>query len=337
MESAVTGTVRVGYVRALLDYLEDHDLATASVFSPELQQRLDDDCLSERIPVPLWSDLLAKAIAVTDDEHLPLKLAQSIIPKHWGVFAYAAMTCKNLAEVAAILIRYERLIDDANDAKLLADGDQIALQWIPRIPDLHPALMQISVASWVVFAQRHTGRSDLIADVEFSCPPPRDITQYQHLFGGRVRFDQPITQLRFPKDYLQLPITYHDPESHQLLVSQVIQQIQDLKRPDEYQQTVRGIIVQQLSHGRCTLDSVANGLNTPTRSLQHQLEQSGTSFRQLLDNTRAELARHYLDDPDMALVDVAFLLGFSEQSPFTKAFKRWTGETPGEYRKRHTG
>ena len=337
MESAVTGTVRVGYVRALLDYLESHDLATTSVFAPELQQRLDDGCLNERIPVPLWSDLLAKAIAVTHDEHLPLKLAQSIIPKHWGVFAYAAMTCKNLAEVTAILIRYERLVDDANDAKLLIEGDHIALQWIPRMPNLHPALMQLSVASWVVFAQRHTGRSDLTVDVEFSCPPPQDITHYQDLFGGQVRFDQPTTQLRFPSKHLQLPITYHDPESHQLLVSQVIQQIQDLKRPDEFQQTVRGIIVQQLSHGRCTLDSVASELGNPTRSLQHQLERAGTSFRQLLDDTRAELACHYLNDPDMALVDVAFLLGFSEQSPFTKAFKRWTGETPGEYRKRTAG
>lgn len=334
MEQAAIGTVRIGYVRALLDYLRQHQQAVSAVFSTELQQQLDQATLNERVPVPLWSDLLQQAIAITGDEHLPLKLAQSIIPKHWGVFAYAAMTCKNLAEVAAMLVRYERLIDDANDSRIVTEGDHIALQWLPRLPNPHPALMLISVCSWIVFAQRHTGRTDLQADVDFTCPPPQDTAPYQQLFGGQVRFDQPVTQIRFPAQYLQLPITYHDPESHQLLVSQVIQQMQALKRPDEYQQTVKEIIVQQLSQGRCSLDSVAGALDTPTRTLQHQLEQTGTGFRQLLDDTRAELARHYLNDPDMALVDVAFLLGFSEQSPFTKAFKRWTGETPGEYRKR---
>ena len=336
MQNAATGTVRTGYVRALLDYLENHQLDTAAVFTPQLRNQLDDGSLNERISVVLWGELLAKAIAVSADPCLPLHLAEELIPKHWGVFAYAAMTCKNLGEVSAMLVRYERLIDDANDSRLIMQGDNVCLQWIPRLEHLHPALMQVSLASWVAFARRHTGRRDLVADVDFTFATPVDIEPYRQLFGGTVCFGQPITQLIFPANYLQLPITYHDPDALRILVSQVIQQLEHLQRPDELHASIRDIISQQISSGRCSLEQVAAELQVPARTLQYQLEQSGTSFRTLLDNTREQLARHYLNDPNMSLVDVAFLLGFSEQSPFTKAFKRWTGETPGEYR-RHLG
>lgn len=340
MEFATTGSVRLGYVRALLDYLDNHcstaHCSTSSAdLTTELTLHLQDHSLNERIPVPLWSELMAKAIACSGDECLPLKLAKEINPKHWGVFSYAAMTCKNLAEVASMLVRYETVIDEANDTHMVLLQDRVGLQWIPRMENLHPALMQVSVASWVVFARRHTGRRDLVADVDFTFDPPPDTAPFHELFGGNVQFGQNTTQLLFPKEYLQIPITYHDPESHRILISQVIQQTQSLKQPGELQNSIKKSIMEQLSGGRCTLENVAEALQISTRTLQYQLEQSGTSFRGLLDSTRAELARHYLLEPDMSLVDVAFLLGFSEQSPFTKAFKRWTGETPGEYRKRN--
>ena len=171
---------------------------------------------------------------------------------------------------------------------------------------------------------------------EFGEDKPPDTTPFRELFGGKVQFRQSTTQLLFPKEYLQIPITFHDPESHRILISQVIQQNESLKQPSQQQNNIKQAIMEQLSSGRCTLENVADSLMMSPRTLQYQLEQAGTSFRALLDATRTELARHYLLDPDMSLVDVAFLLGFSEQSPFTKAFKRWTGEPPGEYRKRNS-
>src|SRR5690606_14901540 len=134
-----------------------------------------------------WIDLLNRAIAVTADPDLPLRVAEELTPRHWGVFAYAAMTCETLAQVVTILERYERLIDEANDSCLALDGGRAALQWLPRIEQPAPALMQLSVASWVVFARRYTGRTELPADVDFTFPAPADTSTYQRLFGGQVR------------------------------------------------------------------------------------------------------------------------------------------------------
>jgi AraC-like DNA-binding protein len=337
MSDAATGTVRIGYVRVLLDYLTHHQYPIERFFPKQLLELLNSSSLNERIPVADWRQLLENAVMLVDDEQLPLKLAKKLTPKHGGVLAYASMTCRNLAEVVAILGRYERLIDEVNDTHLIRQGDNVQLQWIPRLGTPAPAFMQLSLASWVIFARRYTQRNDLVADVDFTFDEPKNTEQYQQIFGGQLRFQQSTTQLIFPTDYLQLPITYHDPESHRALLSQAQIQIDNLRNQLHHDNTLfpqlRNAIIQQLSRGGVALEHIAEQLNVPARTLQHQLEHNGTSFRKLLDEIRLELAQIYLKDQNMSLADIAFLLGYSEQSPFSKAFKRWTGQTPGEYRK----
>lgn len=335
MEHLPGGTVRIGYVRALLDYLLHHDIDVSPVFSADLLAELDAPSLNERLPVQRWGELLERAIAHTGDAALPLHIAGELTPRHWGVFAYAAMSCKTLAEVVVILERYERLIDEVNDTRMVLLGDKAGLQWLPRVKAPVPALMQLSLSSWCVFARRYTGHAELVADVHFTFPAPADITPYQRIFGGTIAFNQPVTQLVFPLQYLQLPITHHDADTHRILLSQAQSQFEALNAENTVQQQLRDAITRRLtSSGGVTLEQLAEDMGLASRTLQYQLEASGTSYRQLLDEVRTQLARFYLSDPDMALVDVAFLLGYSEQSPFNKAFKRWTGETPGEYRKR---
>ena len=333
MNPAPTGTVRIGYVRALLDYLNHRGLDASRIFEPALLRELDSPSLNERIPLQQWAVLLQSAIAATGDADLPLRVAEDLTPKHWGVFAYVAMTCQTLAQVVVILERYERLIDEANDTRLLIEGSHAALQWLPRQPESEPAFMQLSLASWAVFARRYTEHPELQADVDFTFAPPRDISTYQQIFGGRIRFNQPVTQLRFPLHYLQLPITHHDADTHRVLITQAQVQIAALGTGQSFAEQVRQAITPHLSTGKVNLEHTAALLNLAPRTLQYQLEQDGTHYRHLLDDIRRELACFYLQDPDMALVDVAFLLGYSEQSPFNKAFKRWVGVTPGEYRK----
>lgn len=328
------GTVRIGYVRALLDYLQHHRFDCGRILDDPLRRELEASSLNQRLPLHHWIELLNRAIAVTEDPDLPLRVAEELTPRHWGVFAYAAMTCETLAQVVVILERYERLIDEANDSRLVVSGGRGALQWLPRIDRPAPALMQLALASWVVFARRYTGRTEVSADVDFTFPAPADTRTYQRIFGGQIRFSQPVTQLSFPLEHLQLPITHHDADTHRLLLSQARSQFAALDTERSVVALVRQAITRHLSSGKVTLEQLAEVLQMAPRTLQYQLEHSGTHFRQVLDEVRRELACIYLEDPDMALVDVAFLLGYSEQSPFTKAFKRWTGETPGEYRRR---
>lgn len=336
MGETLTGTVRIGYVQVLLDYLKQHQYSPEQVFTPALLAQFKSASPNERLPIQVWGDAMERACALTKDEQLALKLAQLLTPKHWGVFAYAAMTCKTLADVVVLLERYERLIDDMNDSTIVLEGGQAKLQWLPKIQTPSPAFMQMSTASWVIFARRYTERNDLIADADFTFSQPGNCNEYERLFGGNVRFNQPVTQILFPLSYLQLPIAYHDPDSHRVLLSQIKSSIHQADKEQDLHTQLRDTIITNLHKERVTLEYIADQLKMPARALQYQLEQNGTTFRKLLDQIRLEMAQLLLEDADMTLVDIAFLLGYSEQSPFTKAFKRWTGETPGEYRKRNT-
>lgn len=328
------GSVRMGYVQALLDYLDNHHAEAKSMIPEALLAGLNSESLNDRIPIAQWGDLLNHAITLSGDPALPLRVAEELAPRHWGVFAYAAMSCVSLAEVVGILDRYERLIDEINDTRINVFGDRAGLEWIPRCEAPVPAFMQLSVASWAVFARRYTNRPDLIADVHFTFPAPADTSAYKRIFGGEVQFSQASTQLIFPINYLQLPVTHHDADVNRILMTQLQMQLEGLASHTDFIAQLRNTIYHQLSKGRASLEHVASALGMAPRSLQYKLDEQGLSFREVLDDVQLSLARKYLQDPAMSIVDVAFLLGYSEQSAFQKAFKRWTNETPGEFRKR---
>ncbi len=99
---------------------------------------------------------------------------------------------------------------------------------------------------------------------------------------------------------------------------------------------VRASIASNLAQDRARLGAIAEELNLSQRTLQRKLSDAGASFQQVLDLTRKELAQGYLLQRDLGLADIAFLLGFQEQSAFNHAFKEWTGESPGSYREKRS-
>jgi AraC-like DNA-binding protein len=96
---------------------------------------------------------------------------------------------------------------------------------------------------------------------------------------------------------------------------------------------VKAGIIDSLPSGPVANEKVARELGMSVRSLQRRLAEAGTSFRDLLDTSRQEMAQSYIREPEIELVEIAFLLGFSDQSAFSRAFKRWTGNSPNEVRK----
>jgi len=100
---------------------------------------------------------------------------------------------------------------------------------------------------------------------------------------------------------------------------------------------VKAGIIDALPSGPVANEKVARDLGLSVRSLQRRLAEAGTSFRDLLDTSRQEMALSYIREPEIELAEIAFLLGFSDQSAFSRAFKRWTGNTPNEVRKAHLG
>ena len=148
-----------------------------------------------------------------------------------------------------------------------------------------------------------------------------------------IEYDAPAAELVIAKDSWEQTLPNADAqllkvmdEHAQLLLSKRI-------LPDDFVGQVRKEIIRDLHGGEALRDTIANRLNMSPRTLQRRLEENGIAYAELLDEVRAELAKNKLQNSELSLAEIGFLLGFSEQSSFNRAFKRWTGKTPREYQR----
>jgi AraC-like DNA-binding protein len=134
------------------------------------------------------------------------------------------------------------------------------------------------------------------------------------------------------RDLLDTPLVRADPRLCVILDRQVRETLERLPKTTDLSERVRQIVAEKLTAGEPKIGEIARGLGMSARTLQRQLDRDGTKFRELIDALRRELAVSHLKEKEIPIAEVAFLLGFSEASAFHRAFKRWSGQTPAEFR-----
>ena len=169
--------------------------------------------------------------------------------------------------------------------------------------------------------------------VEFQHDPPADISEHLRLFRCPIEFRAATNRLSFNSSSLSVPIEQADASLCALLDRHAQELLAKYPPRDSLVDQVRSIIASEFRGGDPSLERVADQLRLTPRTLQRKLHELGTSHNDLLDQMRRQLAMRYLREREMAICEVAYLLGFSESSSFHRAFKRWTGVTPKEFRK----
>src|SRR5262249_2535552 len=149
-----------------------------------------------------------------------------------------------------------------------------------------------------------------------------------------VEFDSGLNEMWLNSATLDLPIMKADPGLCAVLDRHAEELLAKYPRSDDLVARLREIIRNELNGGDPGVDRVARQLGLSARTLQRKLREHGITHQEILDQMRKDLATRYLSQPEMAICEVAYLLGFSESSAFHRAFKRWTGSTPTEFRKR---
>lgn len=287
-----------------------------------------------RFPMDLWSDLLHRAQQVLGIPALGIQIGRLITPAHIGILGYALLACANLAEALVRFERYARLVYDHGPMGTHFDGKSIELEWGEGC--VHPGQLadEVALTALVQFARNVTNQPLRPDYVCFLNPAPADVAPYEDYFGCTVEFEQPSTIVRFPIDQLALPLRQPDPMLLSILEAQADKLLAELPAGDVFEQDVRRAISRRCRTGEPSLTKVALDLKLSGRSLQRKLQSRGLSFQGLLDETRLMLAKDYLSDGHLQLTEVAQMLGYSEQSAFNHAFRRWTGHSPRKYRQR---
>ena len=180
---------------------------------------------------------------------------------------------------------------------------------------------------------REVSGPDFVPDaVHFKHSAPSDTSAHENWFGCPVHFDAERDALQVSEAALTTPNRLGDASVSDFFEAHLEQTLGDLIEDNALAKRVRIEVSQSLSEGVPTLSDVASSLGMSGRTLQRRLAEQGHAYQDLVDAARRELAERLLRDTDYALAEIAFLTGFSEQSAFTRAFKRWAGQTPRSFR-----
>ncbi|MFR0688225.1 AraC family transcriptional regulator [Enterobacterales bacterium AE_CKDN230030158-1A_HGKHYDSX7] len=334
----------LGYtsVPALLKYLRHAeslglDLDVALKAAGLERSQLADN--SQRLPSEAHERLLQYLCANSDDPLFGLHSARFVQPGSWSVLGYITMNCANLGDAMGRIIPYEKLVGDMGVSRLEPGADHIKLIWNCRHETalIRRHMVENVLASWLLYARwiADTHGSPQEVWFEHAQPEGTDIAEYEQLFGCPVRFEQPCSALLVPLHLLAYPLRQADANLLRTLEEHALALMAELDDDEPLPLRVKNALRLLLKDGLPRKERVAERFEMTVRTLQRHLQQAGTSYQQILDELRQELAEHYLVHSDLPIQDIAQYLGFTESRSFHRSFKGWTDQTPGEYRQQH--
>ena len=264
--------------------------------------------------------------------------ARHMDPRDNGLLAYAALSSRTFGEALMVATRYVHVLNEAVEPRVIpwSRGLLLIFHFLEsRASDLQQAV-EFGIANLVRTSRFLTGTALQPVQVTFLHTRRQDVQRFEEFFGCSVRFGERRNSVTFSQDNLALPLGTTDERLHGILIdycNEVLARRANCS-PD-LRQMVEKSITTLLPQGEVRLQRVAPALGMSVRTLGRRLAASGITFAQILDGLRHDLAVRYLQDPDIPLSQVAFLLGYSEVSGFVHAFRRWTGSTPGAWRANH--
>jgi AraC-like DNA-binding protein len=270
---------------------------------------------------------------VTGDPDIGLHLCAHLPVYRGEVLEYLMFSSPTFADGAARVFKYLRLVSDALDVRL-QHGNGTARLLIQSSTETAPALRHTEICTTyeiIRFAQEVSEQQFRAQEVHLQCERRSDPSDYARVFGCPVRFDAPQTLVSFDPAILAYRSPRNDPDLLQLHQELAEKRLSSLQRQDLIER-IRQIFAQRLELEQCDLEEVAVELGISARRLRFELTRAGTSFSQLLAEFRFSLARRLLAETTEPIENIVYLTGFSEPSTFYRAFKRWAGMTPVQYR-----
>jgi AraC-like DNA-binding protein len=338
-------TVAVSVLRALLGRaagagIDSGVLLARLNLEPALLEEIDGRAPAAAVRA-LWEEL---PIACGDPE-LGLNLAAAVPDAALGIVAYLVLHAPTLGQGLVAAVRHARLLQDVAACFVepverlpgAPASSQPGLRFVqaplPNGPAPPRQAVEFTFARFVHMARRSTGVEVRPAFVRFAFPCPPNIRPHQALFQCPLRFDQGRNELELDAATLDLPQRAADAWLRTLVEKQAQALHARLGERTQFAAAVAAALIGEIQKGRGDLASVGRALALSKRTLQRRLDEEGVSFRALTDEVRRGLAAQYLADRRLSLSEIALLLGFSEQAAFQRAFLRWTGVTPGQYRR----
>jgi AraC-like DNA-binding protein len=331
---AEPGTVAICFVAAALEsvrarHMDTDGLLTRVGLSPSLLQ-VPQARVSAKHYGELW-----RLVALTLDDEFFGQDSRRMKAGSFAMLVHAVMGCKNLGQALDRSLRFYGLILDDIAGSLSRDAKEATIILRERITGAaprifgHEVLLMLlhGVSCWLV------GRRIPILRAQFAYPEPAHSSEYRLMYCTDLSYAAPHTAIVIAADYLNLPIVQNERTVKEFLRTAPESILVKYKNGSSLSARIRRRLRQLLPGEVPDFDTLAGELNMTTATMRRRLHEEGASYQGIKDQLRRDLAISYLSHSDRSVMDIALELGFSERSAFHRAFRKWTGASPGEFRR----
>jgi len=272
------------------------------------------------------------AIAATGDPAFGIEVARHARPGHFHALGFSLAASGSLAEAFERVVRYFRLVSDAAEMTLEASEQSYRFSVQLVDPEQRPAdeAVDAFVALAVRICRVLRDRTYNPLSVSLRRPAPPDDTPFRRYFRVPVTFGAESDLLVFDKASFEARLRGGNPELARLTDQVVVSHLEKLGS-DRFSRKLELLLAEHLPSGEPNEAELASRMGTSLRNLQRRLAEEGTSYKEVLDETRRQLARSYLAEGQHSISEIAYLLGFGAASSFTRAFRRWERISPSEF------
>jgi AraC-like DNA-binding protein len=275
---------------------------------------------------------LESCVKHTGDDDLGLKAGQLMCFGWGGVLEYAMHSAASVREGTAVAARYARLFSDALEPKLEIEGNRAVIRLDTKL-SWPRAVADFTLSTWYTNHIRVQLSDAHEVECWFAHAQPANVLEYQRAFApAKLRFGAPCYGFAFDVDYVDAPLASADAALHAVHCQHVDVMHAGLPQARDVALRVRELVAKEMRRSRPTARGIARQLHMSRRTLARRLDEEGTSFTAQVDELRRQLALRYVASPKLPIAQVTLLLGFSHMQGFYRAFKRWTGQTPIQYR-----
>jgi AraC-like DNA-binding protein len=287
-----------------------------------------------RLSARQYAQLASNALRLTGNSGLGIDLGRRVQLSNLGLLGLATMSSSSARAAMELGIRYYRMIAPFWDLSLQVDEDvtRVKAREAISLHPLHQMATEILLVTFMSLSRALLGRDVPCREVRLDYPPPPHAARYAEVFGSTpVLFDQPVTEIVVESAILDQKISSSDPVTARVAERQCATNLSPSASPEGLLAKIRRAL--EARAGRyASLERMAEALETSPRTLRRSLEEMGTSYQSLVDETRCKHATELLTGTDLSINEIAARLGFSEGRALRRAFKRWTGFTAAKYR-----
>lgn len=279
--------------------------------------------------------LVANVQARLADPSFAVRYGVSMSVGTHGMLGFALMTSATGRDAFDLALRYHKTVFSILTIHEESDDDTVRLVFDidVDIPAVEPLMIE-GILSGILSVSRFVmGMTTLPCTLTFRHPEPEHAALYQELFGITPRFGAERNEVSVPREFMLRPLPAHDPQARKMAEEQCEKALAAMDRFDSLPKRIKKILKAN-PEAFPTLAEMASHLNMHPRTLGRRLSDFDTCFKDLVDEVKTELAMQYLADPNLLIDDIAYSLNYNDATSFYRAFKRWTGQSPGNYRPR---